>query len=352
MKEHRSELNVYSGIAILFVVLLHSNAYYLANILKLSSYLSRGMFLNIVDKIIHVAVPMFIFIAGYKYQMNNKDDPYGEFIMKKLNSVFKPFLIISTFYLFYHWIDVFCKRLIYTGNADVQYAATNLVRNFFRMFLGYNFAYQLWYIPMYLMVVLAYPIIAGYIKDIKLRFVFYFMLAIAWEVIISLRLPYINNNPYPLVFIYYFFIYELGCIFYSYKLNNRSPKLIALLYISLLVTASLLKNATYTRFLYDLIFVPISVITFYYISQKLKDNKLLTYLGRKSFYIYLLHEPFMLSVISRNLLRHGLYRYGVLVPIIAIVSVMLSILVYECLIRIPVVKTIFKTERKAKGVVL
>ncbi|MDF2520392.1 MAG: hypothetical protein K0R84_1020, partial [Clostridia bacterium] len=100
------------------------------------------------------------------------------------------------------------------------------------------------------------------------------------------------------------------------------------------------------------IFVPISVMTFYHISQKLKDNKLLMYLGGKSFYIYLLHEPFMLSIISRNLLRHGLYRYGVLVPIIAIVSVVLSILVYACLIRIPVVRTIFRTESKAKGVAL
>ena len=348
MKEHRSELEVYSGIAILFVVFLHSNAYYLTNILKLGSYVSAGMFLNFIDKIVHVAVPMFIFIAGYKYQMNNKNDTYREFFIKKFNGVFKPFFFISTFYLFYFWCNVFYLRLIYNGKAEVQFVILNLIKNFFRMFLGYNFAYQFWYIPMYLLIVLSYPIVARYIKNINSRFVFYFTLAITWEIIACLKIPYINNNPYPIKFIYYFFLYELGCIFYSKNSKNINPKPVMLLYILLLIATSLMKNALYTRLLYELIFVPISVMAFFYISLKIKDNKLLIYLGKNSLYIYMLHEPLVLSVISRYLLRHGLYRFGVLAPMIAILSIILSIVIYNCLIRIPALKFLFTKDRKSQ----
>ena len=253
MKERRPELEIYSGIAILFVVLLHSNAYYLSNVLKLGAYLQAGVLLHVTDKIIHIAVPMFIFIAGFKYQMNNTGDAYGSFFAKKIKGVFIPFFLLSTFYLIYFWSKVFYTRWVNTGYWDVQYVLTNMIPNFFKMFLGYNFAYQFWYIPMYLLIVLSYPLIAKGIKNIYIRFALYFAVAVFWEVIVSLRVPFINNYPYPLKFVYYFFIYELGCIFYHKGLYKRNLKPMLALYVLLLGAACLVKNALHARILYELV---------------------------------------------------------------------------------------------------
>lgn len=340
LKKYRVELNIYSGIAILFVVLLHSNAYYLSNVLKLSSYVDSGFLLNFIDKVVHISVPMFIFIAGYKYMMNNQKETYREYFMKKLLKVFKPFFIVSFFYLSYHWIDVFRRRLIYTGVHDVQYAAEGFVSGFARMFIGYNFAYQFWYIPMYLFVCLTYPFFRKYLKNASLRLAFFIGLAVLWEVIAMARIPALANKPYPLAFIYYFFIYELGCLFYSFKPSQKVSGIIVLLYIIMLIVVSTLPTPEYSRLIYDLIFVPVAVTAYYYIAVWVKENRILKMLGKYSFYIYIFHEPLVLSNLSRHLLRSGLYTAYHTAVMLAAVSIGISIIIYK-LISISPLKKIF-----------
>lgn len=62
-------LSVYSGISILFVLLIHSNAYYLHHINENERFILMKLFINIIN----IAVPMFIFIAGYKYELTKKN---------------------------------------------------------------------------------------------------------------------------------------------------------------------------------------------------------------------------------------------------------------------------------------
>lgn len=62
-------LTVYSGVAILFVLLIHSNAYYLHHINENERFILMKLFINIIN----IAVPMFIFIAGYKYELTKKN---------------------------------------------------------------------------------------------------------------------------------------------------------------------------------------------------------------------------------------------------------------------------------------
>ena len=58
------ELEILSGISIVFVVLLHSNAYYITHILNISSYIYGGFTENILSNLIFSAVPIFIFISS------------------------------------------------------------------------------------------------------------------------------------------------------------------------------------------------------------------------------------------------------------------------------------------------
>ncbi len=334
LKKYQAELDIYSGIAILFVVILHSNAYYLSNVLKLSSYIEGGVWLNFIDKVVHIAVPMFIFIAGYKYMMNNQEDTYIKYFMKKMKNVFKPFFITSTFYLSYYWAKVFITRFIYTGVYDIQYVAQHFVIGFMRMFVGYNFAYQFWYIPMYLFICLSYPFFYKHLKNSYLRFILFISLAIIWEILVSMQIPYISNNPYPLRFIYYFFIYELGCIFYCYKTSKIMPIILTLLYIFLLIIVFTVKQPLCNRLIYELLFIPVSVITYYYIALLIKKNYILMLLGKYSFFIYLFHEPLVLSSLSRYLLKNGLYKSYFTTIFLTVLSMVISIIIYYLISKI------------------
>ena len=321
MERKRTELQVYSGIAILFVVILHSNAYYLMNVVKLQAYIQSSLFIHIVDRIVHAAVPMFIFAAGFKYEMNNRNDTYQEFFLKKYKGIFRPFFYTSTFYLLYKWVNVYFRRMAAYNTVDMGFILGNAIKEFFRMFLGYNFAYQLWYIPMYLFIILSYPIIRKYLKKGKVRFGFFLLLAVLWEIVSNLGIPAIANNPYPLLFIYYFFLYEMGCMFYSKGCYAKASGPVILLYFALLAFVALVPAVLIVRVVSDLLLYPVSTIFFYYAAVWLKKCKPLIILGKYSFYIYLFHEPLILSVTSRYLLNHGLYRYGVLDPLLAFYSV-------------------------------
>ena len=81
MKKVLKELDIFSGIAILCVVLIHSNAFYLSNVLNLQSYKDATFSVRVLDNFVHSAVPMFIFIAGYKYALNNIDNNYKEYVL-------------------------------------------------------------------------------------------------------------------------------------------------------------------------------------------------------------------------------------------------------------------------------
>lgn len=93
-----SELNVLSGIAIICVVLIHSNAGYLLSVLKLKEYTDAGFSVRLLDNFIHGAVPLFIFIAGYKYALNNVEDEYKTYFYKKITRVAKPFIVLSVIF--------------------------------------------------------------------------------------------------------------------------------------------------------------------------------------------------------------------------------------------------------------
>ena len=142
------ELEVFSGIAILCVVLIHCNGYYLLNILNLETYGQAHFYTRLLDNFVHGAVPMFIFISGYKYALNNINDNYKEFVLKKVKMVIKPFIIINMCFVI--------KNII---NYPNYYNLKTIIAEIIWIFIGHSVAYQLWYIPMYIFIVVTYPIL-------------------------------------------------------------------------------------------------------------------------------------------------------------------------------------------------
>ena len=165
------------------------------------------------------------------------------------------------------------------------------IKRFIVIFLGYNDAYQLWYVPMYLSIVLIYPFIYKTITNDKFRLLIIFTITCVYK-FLSIRFNFLSNHPFD--FIYYFIFYEIGVICETYKLGElgRKYKMISVILYSLLVIIiSINQMSKLQIIIQNYMIYPVGVITYYFISMKLKYSKILNYLGKYSFYIFLLHEP-------------------------------------------------------------
>lgn len=219
------ELQSFSGLAIIFVVLIHTTSYYLLSVLHMSSFEKVDYGTRLVDNLIHGAVPIFIFIAGYKYALNSLEVPYKKIVKNKISRVVKPFLIISTIF--------FVKNIISSNeHINVLYVVVTL---------GLTF------------------ITVDYLCGPLRRFVLW----------------------------------------------------------------------------------PMSVIAYYFLVVRIIENKLLQYLGKYSFYIFLLHEPIFCTDISYIFKFEGIYYSVVESFIIGIFTLIVTMLLYKIIEKSFIKKIIF-----------
>jgi peptidoglycan/LPS O-acetylase OafA/YrhL len=324
------ELQSLSGLAIIFVVLIHATAYYLLSVLNRSSFEEVDFITRLVDNFIHGAVPMFIFVAGYKYALNNINKPYKEYAIIRTNKVLKPFLIISMIF--------FIKDIIVNlESLNIR----NSVISFFRIFIGYNIAYQLWYIPMYLFIALTYPILHKLIKNEKIRIIF-----IVGIVIIQYSLSWYSEllASHPFDFVYYYVFFHIGLIFCKYDIKSKLKKwdikiIVTFVIVALIITLNPINELC--GLLKRFILWPMSVIAYYFFTVRIKDNRLLQYLGKYSFYIFLLHEPIFCTKISYIFKSIGIYNSVIESFIIGVLTIGITILTYKIIEKTFIKKLLF-----------
>ena len=317
-KSKLSELEVFSGISILCVVLIHCNAYYLLNILNLETYEQAHFYTRLLDNFVHGAVPMFIFISGYKYALNNIDDSYKEFVLKKIKRVIKPFFIINMIF--------FLENIIFNFE---NYTIKKAIIEFIYILVGYSRAYQLWYIPMYIFIVVTYPILYKRVRNDKIR-ICIILLILFGQYMLSLKFSILSR--YPFKFVYYYLFFEMGVIFYKFSLKDIIYKYyiqIIIIYILsvIILTFNFIPNMYTVIRIYYL--NPLSIIAYYALSLILINNKLFNYLGRYSFYIFLLHEPIICMGISNKFKSLGIYNSMSYVFVVCILTFIATIILYK-----------------------
>jgi peptidoglycan/LPS O-acetylase OafA/YrhL len=317
-KKWMPELQSFSGLAIIFVVLIHATAYYLLSVLHMTYFEEADYVTRLVDNLIHGAVPIFIFIAGYKYALNDLNVPYLKFVKSRVNKVFKPFLIISVIF--------FIKSIISSNEHE---SILNLSKSFLKIFIGYNAAYQLWYIPMYILISLTYPILCKTINNEGLR-----IALILGMIVIQYSLSWYSDllAGHPFDFVYYYLFFHMGLIFCKYDVKNKFKRwdiIIIAIYIILTLILTLNTSENLSGILKIFIIWPMSVVAYYFWIIRIKENKLLQYLGKYSFYIFLLHEPIFCTDISYIFRIQGIYYSVAESFIIAILTIMITMLFYK-----------------------
>ncbi|MFR5273298.1 acyltransferase family protein [Intestinibacter bartlettii] len=318
-KNKLSELEVFSGIAILYVVLIHCNSYYLLNILNLQAYENAYFYIRLLDNFVHAAVPMFIFISGYKYALNNINEDYKKYVSKRIKKVLKPFLIISTIFFINYVIK----------NPNEYKGISNIIIGFINIFMGYNIAFQLWYIPMYIFIVCTYPIIYIKFKTDKNRMIFILVILLL-QYLLGINID--RLSMYPFSFVYYYLFFEMGVMFCKYNLKSKIEKnciSIIIIYISSVIVLSFNFIPGLYIFFQTYLLYPLSVVAYYVLSLKLINIKVLNFLGKYSFYIFLLHEPIIGTKISYLFNKIGIYNSMIYVFISCILTIMVTFIVYK-----------------------
>lgn len=274
-KQYCPELTVMSGISILLVLGIHGSGSALHN-----GY--ADSFLCAFSNFVAPAVPMFLFVSGCKYALNDSDTPYFAFLRKRLPRVLMSFALINTLF----WL---LDSILYMESFDPML----LAKTYLHSWVGYSVAYQLWYIPMYCLVLLLCPLLCRLIPGTWVRFCLYLAVGTLQR---ALEADYPVLAEYPIRFISYPVFFEMGIMACEKNWRGRvAPAAgigIAGTYCLAVILISLIMPEFSTHGLTKyLVYYAAGSAAFYICAIALKNSRCLQWLGMMSYPLFLLHEP-------------------------------------------------------------
>lgn len=164
MRERIEEINIMRGLAIFGIVLLHVSAYFLSTANAGFTVFKVGLTLN---QLVRFSLPMFLMISGFGLAYNfDKKVAFGPFIVRRLKSVFVPYVVWSLIYFLFYifYLKKIPVGIKVTGLESVNFDWTATVLIFLKNLLfGWN------YVHLYFVVLIfqIYPFTINRITKIK-----------------------------------------------------------------------------------------------------------------------------------------------------------------------------------------
>ena len=282
-KQHYPELTVMSGIAILFVLAIHGCGSSLRNFHPYdATYVDAGLWLRAISIFVSPAVPMFLFVSGFKYAANDTQTPYYRFLKKRLPRVLVSFAIINTLF----WVlDSF--KYMESFNFIL------LAKTYLHSWVGYSVAYQLWYIPMYCFVILLCPLARRVVPSIDARFCVFAVIGIVQRVL-EVRVPVLAT--YPIRFISYPVFFEMGALAREKKWCDKICPVMGILgggtyFLLVLALSQAFPDFSENGLTKYVVFYFAGTAAMYALSAAVESSRTLHWLGTVSYPVFLLHEP-------------------------------------------------------------
>lgn len=317
-QKYYDELTVISGFAILFVLAIHGCGSALQSFYAGSTaYADTGLFLRTISNLVAPAVPMFLFVSGFKYAANDAQTPYFTFLKKRLPRVLMSFAILNTLF----WA---LDSIKYMETLDIIL----LAKTYLHSWAGYSVAYQLWYIPMYCCVVVVCPLVRRIIPSTLLRFCIYAIIGILQRI---LEAEVTVLATYPIRFISYPVFFEMGVLAQEKEWQNKISAAAGILggtaYTLLVLLFSwALPHASANELTKYILYYFAGTAVMFAVSLSFKTSRVLQWLGAVSYPVFLLHEPLIGRCMTLILNKFGI-QLEVLwllfwVAIVLLVSVM------------------------------
>lgn len=156
-KKIDSNMNLLRIVAIILVILLHSNATQLYKMLNGDASLGVSIVINTISVVTRIAVPLFILISG-RYVLASLDKmSIKEFYLKRVPRILYPMVFWSFIFFFISYIGL-------KGTTILSY-----LKDFATGFAHNMASIHLWYLFMLLGLYLVSPIIYGFIKSIDTK---------------------------------------------------------------------------------------------------------------------------------------------------------------------------------------
>lgn len=339
MQKRCPELTVMSGIAIVFVLSIHACGSCLGYLYPGMGYASTDTFLLIFDNLITPAVPMFLFVSGFKYALRDVETPYFVFLKKRLPRVLMSFLIINTLF----WI---IDSIIWMDHFDPLL----LIKTYVSSWLGNTVAYPLWYIPMYCCVIIFCPLMYRVIQKSWLRLLLYLVIGCAQRVL-AVYVPLLGE--YPFLFVSYPAFFELGIWTQQHDLKsklNGKVLWISLAFIGLVIIGSVgaptLSRSVLVQYLFICVF---GTLSYYNLAIVLRNSKILSWLGGYSYPLFLLHEPVIGRLSGAILQKIGVNISAVYVVLWGLCVFLMTILLIKIFELLKIDKILWKFSIKSEN---
>lgn len=325
------------SIATLAVIMIHVISGTYANATEFDITFRRVFDVSILMCLSTWSVPVFIMITGYFLL-----DPEKEFPLKKLWKYISRMIgVLLTFGLGFCLIE----SIISYKDFGILYIVKDAVIN---LLSGNSWAHM-WYIYMLIGLYVLTPILRAFVKDTKNEVACFTLSALFVVTIIIPTLNHVfgmNLTGFNLQIGPYCFYYLFGYYVKKIKINIKIFDCLLVVSILLLFASSLIGiNQSNNLFGYDNVFLAVFSMSIFYVSfvgrnKSVSNNKVVKYISKRSFCIYLMHT------FALNVLNKGMDIFMTQLPIIVgellflMISFVFSILSYEVLSRIPGIKRI------------
>lgn len=272
-------------------------------------------------------MPFWFYLSGYGYKLSearNKVTDVKSFFIKKVKTLLIPYISYSTLI----YIVFYCCALIpFTAGLMKSVGYDNITFSTWikGLIVGDNlFSLHLWYIY----VLFFFNILTFFLKKITNNKYLILVISIAFLIVLYTygTGSFIAGIPN---FLYFYFWYATAIVFpfdkISFKLSLVSILLSALFFaFNYKYSVDFFSNS-YFNTIITLLMKGLAVIGLLGITKaiSLRSNKLLNYLGRSSFGIYLFHQPFIGSILGNVMYVY----FGVPIIIVVIITFSLSIII-------------------------
>ncbi len=288
------------------VIFLHSLSYYFTTLSKIQFGPSFPDWVEILSEFLRLSVPVFVMIAGFKFYFSRRRNPgrkYFGYLQQRLVRLGIPYLFWSiAYYLFigYLYPSVIHQNPEFHGYPIPGFHETYLILSGIA-----NPGFQLWFIPMLLLVNVIYPLI------FRSSTRYYFSLPI----LLILHFVFLRYSAKPLNYFCYLFYFNLGD-FFAYIFHGKKYKSV---FLSIGVSGLIVSvwgvyyrvfssGQFFTRYILELS-TPLAIFCLLSILFLKFRFRPLVSLGKQTWPIYILHVPLVMnlfaSMIFHKLLWHS-----------------------------------------------